>query len=134
MLVSSGSEPNKKDHGINPASKIETKLNPLVPANCWLALACGVEGFKEGSLDLLNPQRRHHVDLDLVAKAEDHQRPVEGVLAKKYGTFPLFFEEVTFCRFNFVFGPKVLQDFCPAMRKDYFILNSEAFPPLYKVD
>ena len=81
MLVTSGSEPNKKDHGINPASKIETKPNPLVPASGWLALACGVEGLDEGSLDLLNPQRCHHVDLDLVTKAKGHQRPVEGVLA-----------------------------------------------------
>ena len=65
MLVSSGSEPNKKDHGINLASKIETKLNPLVPASGWLALACGVEGFKEGGLDLLMGEIQHEQVLHL---------------------------------------------------------------------
>ena len=53
MLVSSGSEPNKTRH--QPGNL--TKPNSLVPAIGWLALACGVEGFKEGGLDLLNPQR-----------------------------------------------------------------------------
>ena len=54
--------------------------NPLVPADSWLTLTNGVEGVEEGDVELLHPQRRHHVDLDLVTKAKGHQRSVEGVL------------------------------------------------------
>ena len=102
------------------------KVFPLVPAMYWLALARGVEGVKEGVLDLLPHQRRHHVDLDLVTKAKGHQCSVEWVLPNMKA---FFYEEATFCRFNFVLGPAVL-DFCSTMRKDYFTLNSKAFPAL----
>ena len=102
----------------------------LVPALRWLALACWVEGIHEGSLDLLHLQRRHHVDLDLVAKAKGNQSMVEGVLEKMGACI----RKDTFRRFNFVFGPKVF-DFLPSMKNDGLTLNSTAaFPRFHKVD